>query len=68
LIVQQAKIGAVTPPYGVNPFILKGILTDTPMGEIFRAVLWFIAPLVATMAIYIAFPQAALWLPYMMLK
>jgi TRAP-type C4-dicarboxylate transport system permease large subunit len=36
--------------------------------EIFRSVMWFIVPLVVTMAIYIAFPQVALWLPDMMLK
>jgi C4-dicarboxylate transporter DctM subunit len=68
LMVQQAEIAVVTPPYGMNLFILKGILTDTSMGEIFRAVLWFIAPLVVTMAIYIAFPQVALWLPGLMSK
>ncbi len=68
LMVQNIEIGIVTPPYGMNLFILKGILPDTSMGEIFRAVLWFILPLVFTMAIYIAFPQVALWLPNLMLK
>jgi len=68
LMVQQAEIAVVTPPYGMNLFIMKGILKDTSMGEIFRGVLWFIVPLVATMAIYIAFPQVALWLPSLMSK
>jgi len=47
---------------------MKGLLKDTSMGEIFRSVVWFIVPLVVTMAIYIAFPQVALWLPDMMTK
>jgi C4-dicarboxylate transporter DctM subunit len=66
LMVQNMEIAAITPPYGINLFILKGILTETSMGEIFRGVLWFILPLTLTMAIYIAFPQLALWLPGMM--
>lgn len=68
LMVQNMEIAAVTPPYGMNLFILKGILPDVSMGEIFRGVVWFILPLVATMAIYIAFPQVTLWLPGMMGK
>ena len=47
LMVQQIEIGVVTPPYGMNLFILKGILTDTSMGEIFEGVLWFVVPLIA---------------------
>jgi C4-dicarboxylate transporter DctM subunit len=66
LMVQQVEISVVTPPYGVNLFLLKGILTDTSMGDIFRAVLWFLLPLVVTMAVYIAFPPVALWLPSLM--
>ena len=66
LMVQNMEIAAITPPYGINLFILKGILPETGMGEIFRGVLWFILPLVLTMAVYIAFPQVALWLPGMM--
>ena len=66
LMVQQVELGVVTPPYGMNLFILKGILTGTTMGEIFRGVLWFIVPLLATLAIYIIFPQIVLWLPGMM--
>lgn len=68
LMVQNIEIGVISPPYGVNLFIMKGIMKDTSMGEIFRAVLWFMVPLVVTMAIYIAFPQVALWLPGMMYK
>ena len=68
-MVQNIEIGVISPPYGVNLFIMKGIMGEnTSMGEIFRSVMWFIVPLVVTMAIYIAFPQVALWLPNMMLK
>jgi TRAP-type C4-dicarboxylate transport system, large permease component len=63
LQVQNMEIAAVTPPYGMNLFILKGALPDTSIGEIFKGVLWFILPLALTMVIYIAFPQVSLWLP-----
>jgi C4-dicarboxylate transporter, DctM subunit len=68
LQVQNLEISVITPPYGMNLFILKGLLPETSMTQIFRGVLWFIIPLILTMAIYIAFPQTALWLPNMMVK
>jgi len=68
LQVQNMEIAAVTPPYGMNLFIIKGISPETSMGEIFRGAIWFVIPMVLTMAIYIAFPQVALWLPNMMFK
>jgi C4-dicarboxylate transporter, DctM subunit len=68
LMVQNAEIGGVTPPFGMGLFVLKSLIPNTALGEIFRAVGWFIVPLVATMVIYIAFPQVALWLPDMMMK
>jgi C4-dicarboxylate transporter DctM subunit len=66
LMVQNMEIAAITPPYGINLFIIKGVLPGTSMGEIFRGVLWFILPLIISIAIYIAFPQVALWLPGLM--
>jgi TRAP-type C4-dicarboxylate transport system permease large subunit len=56
-------IAEISPPAGMNLFVLKRLLPDTSMKEIFIAVTWFMIPLVITMIIYIAFPQVALWLP-----
>ncbi len=66
LMVQQIELGVVTPPYGMNLFVMKGIMKDTSMGEIYRGVIWFILPLILTMIIYLIFPQVVLWLPGMM--
>jgi tripartite ATP-independent transporter DctM subunit len=68
LMVQNVELGCVTPPFGMNLFVLRGILKNTTLQEIFRGVAWFIVPMVITMAIYIAFPQIILWLPGMMAK
>jgi TRAP-type C4-dicarboxylate transport system permease large subunit len=66
LMVQNAEIGSITPPFGMNLFVLKSMLGNYTLTEIFKGVGWFVAPLVVTMAIYIAFPQVSLWLPGLM--
>ena len=66
LQVQNLEISTVTPPYGMNLFIMKGILPGTSMGEIIRGSMWFIVPMIISMAIYIAFPQVTTWLPNLM--
>jgi C4-dicarboxylate transporter, DctM subunit len=66
LQVQNLEISTVTPPYGMNLFIMRGVLPDTSMGEIIRGSMWFIVPMIITMAIYIAFPQVTTWLPNLM--
>ena len=68
LMVQNAEIGAITPPFGMNLFVLKSMLEDYSLTDIFKGVAWFVAPLAITMAIYIAFPQVSLWLPGLMIK
>jgi C4-dicarboxylate transporter, DctM subunit len=66
LQVQNLEISTVTPPYGMNLFILKGVLPGTGMGEIMKGSLWFVIPMIITMAIYIIFPQVTTWLPNLM--
>jgi tripartite ATP-independent transporter DctM subunit len=66
LQVQNLEISTVTPPYGMNLFIMKGILPGTSMGEIMRGSMWFILPMIISMGIYIAFPQVTTWLPNLM--
>jgi len=68
LMVQNAEIAEVSPPFGMCLFLLKRMVPDTSMMQIFRGVTWFIIPLVLTMVVYIAFPQVALWLPNTMAK
>jgi C4-dicarboxylate transporter, DctM subunit len=68
LMLQNVEIGCVTPPFGMNLFVLKGLLKNTTLQEIFSGVSWFIIPMVVTMSIYIAFPQIVSWPPNMMQK
>ena len=63
IIVMVAEIGTITPPVGLNVFVVKGVAKDVPMQTIFAGVLPFwIAMLVALLAV-VAIPGLALMIP-----
>ncbi len=57
-----AEMGMITPPIGMNVFILSGI-TGTPINVIFRGVWPFAVLLLFSVIVLTIFPQIALWLP-----
>ncbi|MBI2831911.1 MAG: TRAP transporter large permease subunit [Chloroflexi bacterium] len=60
----NAEIAAISPPFGLNLFVMKGVAPPgTTMGDIYKAGLPFIVLNVIIMAIVIVFPAIALWLP-----
>jgi TRAP-type C4-dicarboxylate transport system permease large subunit len=61
--VLLAEIGLVTPPFGLNLFTMHGVLPQFSILRIARSVLPFLAVMILMVAILIAFPQLALWLP-----
>ena len=63
IIVMVVELGLITPPIGMNVFVIKGIARDVPLETIFRGVTPFIVAQVILILILIAFPQIALWLP-----
>jgi TRAP-type C4-dicarboxylate transport system permease large subunit len=63
IIVMVVELGLITPPIGMNVFVIKGIARDVPLEDIFRGVTPFIMAQVILIAILIVFPQIALWLP-----
>ena len=66
LIVMLCEVAVITPPVGINVYVIKAIATDVPMGTIFRGVLPFVLGFLISIALIIAFPQIALFLPTMM--
>lgn len=66
LIVIMAQIGTITPPIGLNVFAMAG-LCDVPMYRIFRGVTPFWIIMLGEVAILIAFPEIALFLPNLMI-
>jgi len=66
LIVRLMEIGQITPPVGVNVFVIKGIAKDVPLYTIFRGIIPFLIADLCHVALLIAIPQIVLFLPNMM--
>ena len=60
------EMGLITPPVGINVFVVKGVAANVPMGTIFRGVLPFWFAMAACLALLVAFPEIALFLPNQM--
>jgi C4-dicarboxylate transporter DctM subunit len=65
LIVRVTEMGLITPPVGLNAYIIKGI-SQVPMGTVFRGVVPFILADICHIALLMVFPQISLILPAMM--
>jgi tripartite ATP-independent transporter DctM subunit len=63
LIVCVVEIGLITPPVGMNVFVLRSVLPDVPTGTMFRGVMPFVGADIVRLAVLIAFPIVTLWLP-----
>jgi tripartite ATP-independent transporter DctM subunit len=62
------EMGLISPPVGINVFVVKGVAEDVPMGRIFAGILPFWVAMVVCLLILIAFPQIALILPNSMIN
>lgn len=63
IIVIVLEMGMISPPVGINVFIVKSIAPDVPMAEIFRGIWPFWIAMVVMIVLLILFPQIALFLP-----
>jgi tripartite ATP-independent transporter DctM subunit len=63
IIVLVSEMGVITPPVGVNVFVIKGIAPDVPLYVIFRGIFPFLVALILMTALLVAFPQIATFLP-----
>ena len=66
IIVLVTQIGVITPPVGINVYVVSGVARDVPLDVIFKGVLPFLAALIAGTLLLIAFPQIPLLLPGLM--
>jgi len=66
LIVVVVEIGLISPPVGMNLFVLNALLPHVPTRTLFHGVLPFMVADVVRLAILIAFPAISLWLPSLM--
>lgn len=64
LATKLVEMALITPPVGLNVFVIKGIVGDAvPIGRIFKGVMWFLAADVLVLVVMIAFPELIMFLP-----
>jgi tripartite ATP-independent transporter DctM subunit len=63
IVVLVGEMGVITPPVGVNVFVIKGIAQDIPIEVIFKGIMPFLAALIILTIIITIFPQIATFLP-----
>jgi len=63
IIVLVAEMGVITPPVGVNVYVIKGISPDVPLETIFKGIFPFLVALIIVTIILVIFPQIATFLP-----
>jgi tripartite ATP-independent transporter DctM subunit len=68
LVVRMVEIGLMTPPVGLNVFVLKGVAPNVRMGDIFRGCGWFVFVDVINVAILLMFPAIILLIPSTMIR
>ena len=66
LIVTIVEIGMISPPVGLNLFVINALLPDVKLATIYRGVWAFVLADIVRLAILIAVPAIALWLPGLM--
>lgn len=68
IVVKMAEICLITPPIGLNCFVVNGVRPDIPLSEVFRGIGPFFVADVATVGLFIAFPEIITFLPRLMIS
>jgi tripartite ATP-independent transporter DctM subunit len=68
MLVLLTETGVITPPVGINVFVVKGIANDVPLERIFKGTLPFLGAIVILLVILIFFPRIATFLPSLMAR
>jgi C4-dicarboxylate transporter, DctM subunit len=66
LIVMIVQIGLISPPVGMNLFVINTLLPKVGLGNIFKGCWPFVLVMIFVLGLLIAFPQISLWLPSLM--
>ena len=68
LMIMVMEMGLITPPVGMNVYIVAGVAKDVPLVEIFKGVAPMVLGMFIAVIIVAAFPQISLWLPNLLFK
>ncbi len=67
IMTVNLEVGLITPPVGLNLYIVQGIAPDIPIDEVLKGSLPFVIILLLSLVILSIFPQIATWLPHHMI-
>lgn len=68
LVVMVVEIGLITPPIGVNLFVIRSVMPDIPMMTVVRGVIPFVVADILRILLIAAVPALSLWLPNLLFK
>jgi len=63
VMVMVVEISLITPPIGLNVFVIKSMLPDVPLSAIFKGIVPFFAADIVRLLLVVFLPGLALWLP-----
>lgn len=66
IMIRVVEIGFITPPVGLNIYIIKGVAKDVPLTTMFRGIVPFLLADIVMVTVLVAFPQISLFLPNLM--
>ena len=66
IIVLVTQMGIITPPVGINVYVVNGIAPDIPLEKIFKGIFPFLIALIVGTGFMVAFPQIIMFLPNVM--
>lgn len=66
IMVRMVEIGMITPPVGINVFIIRGVAKDVPMHTIFKGIMPFLGADILHLLLLIAIPEITLFLPHLL--
>jgi tripartite ATP-independent transporter DctM subunit len=67
-VTVMVELALITPPVGLNVYVMRSVAPDVPLMTIFRGAAPFVLVSLAGLALITAFPEIALWLPGKMLR
>ncbi len=66
VVVKMAEVCLVTPPIGLNCFVVSSVRPDIPVGTVFRGVAPFLIADILAIAVFLIWPETITWLPEQM--
>ena len=68
VVVKMCEVCLITPPIGLNCYVVAGVRPDIPLQEVFRGIGPFFVADVITLGVFLAFPEVITWLPDLMIQ